>query len=242
MREKYLAVSVPVFTEEGNLKPLVEQICAALHDLPKSFEILLIDDGSNDGSFNEMVACQEDHPELRIIKLDKNSGQSEALVAGIRSAKSELIATLDADLQNDPADIARLLQEMGDYDMICGYRANRQDNWWRRFCSRVANSFRRMICPDPVRDTGCSLKLFKAEVFEHAPFFRGSHRFLATLAEAGGFSVTETAVNHRPRSCGVTKYGAWGRLKRSFVDLFGMSWLVNRRIRARVAKEVPPRA
>ena len=239
--EKYLSVVVPFYNESGNIKPLVEQISAALEKLDKPWEIVLVDDGSTDKSFQEALDCQENHPQLRILQLNQNSGQSEAMIAGIRLAHGELIATLDADLQNDPADIPKLLDELGDNDMICGYRAKRQDNWWRRFCSKVANTFRRMICPDPVRDTGCSLKLFKAEVFRYAPFFRGGHRFLATLAEAGGFKVTETAVNHRARTCGVTKYGAWGRLKRSFVDLFGMSWLVSRRIRAKVAKEAKAR-
>lgn len=234
----HISVVVPFYNEKGNITPLVEQISSALSETDKTFEIVLVDDASTDGSFDEAVECTKTHKELRILQLNVNSGQSEAIIAGIRNANGLLVATLDADLQNDPADIPLLLENMGDFDMICGYRAKRNDNWWRRLCSKIANWVRRMICPDPVRDTGCSLKLFKKEIYDFAPYFRGGHRFLATLAVAQGYTVTEMAVKHHARTCGVTKYGAWGRLKKSFFDLFGMSWLMSRRIRAKVAKEV----
>ena len=156
-----ISVVVPFYNEKGNITPLVEQISKALTGTENSFEIILIDDASTDDSFDEAVQCVKEHKELRVLQLNENSGQSEAIITGIRHANGRLITTLDADLQNDPADIPKLLENLGEFDMICGYRAKRNDNWWRRFCSKIANWFRRMICPDPVRDTGCSLKLFK---------------------------------------------------------------------------------
>ncbi len=232
----FLSVVVPFYNEKDNLVGLAREIERALAEASFAWEMIFVDDGSEDGGRDVLLAELGDRPNLRIVVLDGNFGQSDAMYAGIEAARGCVVATLDADGQNDPADIPRLLDTMRETgaDMVCGYRARRRDGFVKRLSSRIANSVRRAICPDPVRDTGCSLKVFKRECIVGGPFFHGAHRFMATLAQMRGFKVCEAPVSHRPREHGVSKYGVLDRLCRTVPDLLGMRWLVSRRLRYRV--------
>ena len=170
----------------------------------------------------------------RRLTLDGNHGQSAALAAGVRATTAPVIVTLDADLQNDPADIPALLAALEGVDLVAGYRACRRDSTWRRFCSRVANGVRNAIMESPIRDSGCSLKACRRAGLDAIPWFHGCHRLLATLLVAYGFRIREIPVNHRPRRFGRSKYTARNRAFRALRDLFGVRWLADRRLRYHV--------
>jgi glycosyltransferase involved in cell wall biosynthesis len=197
-----LSVVIPLFNEEDNIAPLCEEVRAALEGLP--FEIVLVDDKSTDQTLTRIPRL----PEIRVIEFEKNTGQSAAMYAGIHAAKGEIIALMDGDRQNDPADMPEL--ERG-FDLVCGYRANRQDSLSKKITSRIANAVRSRFTKDGVRDTGCTLKVMRAECREALLPFYGMHRFIPALIKGMGYRITEMAVNHRPRVAGVSKYGFGNR-------------------------------
>ena len=233
-----LSAVVPVYDERENLAPLVQELRRALEALGIDFEILLVDDGSRDGSFEVLTQLAGRVPELRVLRLDANRGQSAALCAGFAAARGDAIVTLDGDLQNDPADIARLLGQLAESDMVAGVRRERHDGWLRRASSRVANAVRSAVLGDGVVDTGCSLKLFRRELAAGFPRFAGMHRFLPALVQIQGGRVVQLPVNHRPRRSGCSKYGIGNRLFRGLVDLGGVFWLQRRALRSRVAQQI----
>jgi len=192
---------------------LLAEIAKALDGKGWTYEIVAVDDGSSDRSLEVLRQQQSKYPTLRVITFEKNSGQTAALDAGWRNARGKFVVSLDADLQNDPADIPRMMQELAKSgaDMVIGVRVNRQDTWSRKMQSKIGNSVRNWITGDRITDTGCSLKLARREAIEPVRLFTGMHRFLPTLVRYAGFKVIETPVNHRPRQFGVSKYGAMNR-------------------------------
>ena len=223
-----VSVVIPAFNEEENLEPLAALIRSTMDATGRAYEVIFIDDGSTDGSRAILEGLSARDARVRIASLDRNMGQSAALVAGFRLARGSLLVTLDADLQNDPRDIPLLLDALGDHDMVSGVRQGRREGWRRRWASRIANTVRRRALGDGIQDVGCSLKVYRADVVAHLPGFDGLHRFLPALVLREGGSVREVPVSHGPRRFGVSKYSIAGRLRRGLVDLAGVAWLCHR--------------
>jgi dolichol-phosphate mannosyltransferase len=238
-----LSLVIPIYNERESLTPLVTEIGAALRG--RSYEIVAVDDGSTDGSLDLLRTLKRrderggDHPELHIVALERNAGQTAAFAAGFRAARGRVVVTLDADLQNDPADIPALIDalERTGATVVAGYRAARRDTPWKRLQSRIANGVRNWLNRETIRDTGCSLKAFRADAVRGLPLFNGMHRFLPTLIKMHGGTVAEVPVRHRPRRFGVTKYGMWNRVFRSLADAFAVRWMQRRALRYRVREE-----
>jgi len=228
------SVVVPVFNEEGNVGPLLDEIKTALLPLGKPFEVLFVDDASIDGT---VAALEElaDGSVLRVIRHQLNSGQSAAVASGFRFASGAIIGTLDGDGQNNPADLPEFFKiiENGEADCVCGVRSRRNDSWVRKISSRVANSFRNGITGDDVRDSGCGIRAMRKGCLAEIPVFNGMHRFLPSILRFQGFSVQEREVSHRPRLQGVSKYGIHNRLWRGIVDCFAIRWYRKRAISAK---------
>jgi dolichol-phosphate mannosyltransferase len=225
-----LSVVIPVYNEAENILPLVEQLRVALAGWAGPVEFLFVDDGSTDGSLDALRQAQAGDGRLRIAHLRRNLGQTAAMAAGFRLARGQAVVTLDGDLQNDPAEIPRLVALLKDWDVVCGVRARRDDNWWKRISSRLANGFRNWATRDDIIDTGCTLKAFRHEGLERLELYQGLHRFLPTLLKMRGCRVTQVPVNHRPRLHGRTKYGTWSRLVKGLADVWAVRWMQKNRI------------
>lgn len=224
-----VSVVVPVFNEEDNLPILQSELRAALAGL--DHEIIFVDDGSTDHSADKI----ERAPNVRILRFEKNTGQSAALYAGVKAARGQTIVLIDSDLQNDPADISRLLAEISrGADLVCGYRAQRKDTFGKRLTSRIANLVRSRFTKDYVRDTGCTLKAMRRECADTLVPFKGMHRFIPALVRGAGYQLIEIPVNHRPRRFGQTKYGFGSRAVRATMDMFGVRWLLSRRLNYKI--------
>ena len=234
-----LSIVFPVFNEEENVPILLDEIVTALHGQPWSYEMIAVDDGSVDRSREILQQSRAKYPNLRVLTFERNSGQTAALDAGWRAAKGTHVVSLDADLQNDPADIPRMMRllEQSHADMIIGVRVNRQDTFARKIQSRIGNSVRNWITGDQITDTGCSLKLVKRSAIERVALYNGMHRFLPTLVRMQGHKVIETPVNHRPRKYGVSKYGAMNRAMRGLVDCFAVRWMSKRMLTYKLKDE-----
>lgn len=230
-----LSVVAPAYNEQESIGDFVAEMCEVLGATGAPYELICVDDGSSDDTWQTLLGLRARFPTLRPAALEKNSGQSAALAAGVSIARGAFIGLIDADMQNDPADLAKMLQmltERSDLDCFVGVRAERRDNWLRRISSRIANAVGEWITGEAIRDAGCAVKVCRAEVLKRVGFFRGAHRFLATLVKMEGGRVEELLVNHRPRQKGVSKYGSG--LGRTFValrDAFGVRWLMDRKIR-----------
>jgi glycosyltransferase involved in cell wall biosynthesis len=221
-----LSVVVPVFNEEGSLPVLHQEIVAALEPAGIDFEVLYVDDCSSDGSLGVMKRLWEQDPRVRIVKFKRNSGQTAAMAAGFDRARGELVATLDGDLQNDPADIPRMISilEQG-YDIVAGWRRRREDGFvLRRLPSRLANRLISLISGVRIHDTGCTLKIFRSALVRSLSIYADQHRFLPVLSVGSGARVTETVVNHRARRYGHSKYGL-SRATRVLLDLLSIKLL-----------------
>lgn len=231
-----ISVVIPVFNERECLPALLGEIRAALDNGRYSYEVLLVDDGSVDGSSELIDEAAAQDRRLVPVHFLRNAGQTAAFAAGFRRARGRVVVTIDADGQNPPAEIPRLLDAMVDgVDVVAGYRANRRDTGWRRFQSRFANDVRNRLTHETIRDTGCSLKAFRAEYVKAIPLFTGMHRFLPTLCRmVGATRVVEVPVQHRERQGGVSKYGMWNRIFRSLLDLLAVRWMQRRWIRYEV--------
>lgn len=220
-----VSVIVPVFNEEENVPILQSELTSALAGL--DYEIIFVDDGSSDRTV-ERIALG---PGIRVLRFEKNAGQSAALYAGLGSARGATAVLIDGDLQNDPADISRLLAEIErGADLVCGYRSQRKDTFVKRATSRVANFVRSRFTKDGVRDTGCTLKAMRRECIGALLPFKGMHRFIPALTKGAGYRLVEIPVNHRPRQFGRSKYGLGNRAVRATVDMFGVRWLLSRRL------------
>jgi len=234
-----LSVVFPVYNEEENVPILLREIAAAIDGRGWTYEIVAVDDGSTDGSLEVLRAGRAAYPTLRVLALEKNSGQTAALDAAWRSARGRMVVSLDADLQNDPADIPAMVKKLEETrsDMVIGVRVNRQDTWSRKMQSRIGNGVRNWITGDQITDTGCSLKLVKREAIDRVRLFTGMHRFLPTLIRYAGYKVVEMPVNHRPRQFGVSKYGAMNRAFRGLADCFAVRWMGTRMLKYDVREE-----
>lgn len=228
-----LSVVFPVYNEEENIPHLLREIAAAVDGRGWTYEIVAVDDGSSDRSLEVLRASRVQYPALRVLALAKNSGQTAALDAAWRAARGRMLVSLDADLQNDPADIPHMVGKLEETksDMVIGVRVNRQDTWSRRMQSRIGNGVRNWITGDQITDTGCSLKLVKREAIDRVRLFTGMHRFLPTLVRYAGYKVVEMPVNHRPRQFGVSKYGAMNRAFRGLADCFAVRWMGTRMLK-----------
>jgi len=227
-----ISVVIPLFNEEDNMATLQGELHAALRGL--KYEIVFVDDGSRDCTVQRV----ESRPEVRLLQFEKNAGQSAAMHAGINAARGAVIVLLDGDLQNDPADIPKLLAEIDKgADLVCGYRARRKDTILKRITSRVANFVRSRFTKDGVRDTGCTLKAMRGECRVALPLFYGMHRFIPALIKGAGYRLVEIPVNHRPRVAGVSKYGLGNRAIKATVDMVGVRWLLSRQVRYKIKNE-----
>jgi dolichol-phosphate mannosyltransferase len=224
---------VPAYNERENVVPLFDELRESLARVGRSWEIVLVDDGSHDGTAEWAVRESARDPRVVAVLLAGNHGQSAAIAAGLRHARGAVIVTLDADLQNDPADLPRLLAALESADVVSGVRAERHDDWLRRVSSRIANGVRRGVLGDPLTDIGCSFKAYRREALEGIPLFTGAHRFLPALCMFRGARLVEIPLSHRPRRHGQSKYGVGNRLWRGLYDLIGVRWLKSRMLRYR---------
>jgi len=224
-----LSVVIPIYNEQETVMALLDRLAETFEPLTVTFEVVMVDDGSTDRTQSMLVEQKKTRPWLRIIALDCNHGQTCAMAAGFKHARADIIATLDADLQNDPAEIPRLMEMLGeDCDMVTGWRVKRDDPWIRLVSTRVANTVRNRLSGETIHDSACSLKVYKRKCVENLAFFNGMHRFMPTLVKMQGFSVKEVPVTHSARYAGQAKYGMWNRVFRAFIDLLAVRWMKKR--------------
>ncbi len=237
---KPLSIVIPIYNEEACLNDLLREVMAVVGCDPRRVEILVVDDGSTDGTPRILRRWQQECRALRVLTFAANAGQSAAMAAGFRAASMDHVVAMDGDGQSDPADIPRLAALLDEYPVVCGYRTRRHDTWSKRWGSKLANAVRRRVTGDRIIDIGCSLKAFHRRPLQDIPYFEGSHRFLPVLLAMQGCSITQIPVHHRPRSGGTSKYSNWGRLRRTWIDLLGVRWLQNRTLRYLVREDSRP--
>jgi dolichol-phosphate mannosyltransferase len=226
-----LSIIVPVFNEGDNVLPMAEQVAAAMQQSPIPYELVFVDDASTDATWQKVLEARKADSRVRGLRHARNSGQSAAVWTGIRGTQSPLLATLDGDLQNDPADLPRMLAELERVDFVCGKRLKRNDTFVRRASSKIARAVRTRALKSDFQDTGCAIRVFKRATVQDLMPFNGIHRFLPILAQASGAKTIEVPVNHRQRVAGVSKYGVWNRVWRGMFDLIGVNWYLKRRLR-----------
>ncbi len=238
-----LTLVAPVRNEQENLGPLYARV-VEIFDGRLPFEFVLVDDGSTDRSIEIIRELAARDPRVRGVIFERNCGQTAAMAAGIRAARAPVVATLDADMQNDPGDIPAMLALLPGHDAVVGFRMKRMDTAVRRWSSKLANRIRNRVTHDSVRDTGCSLKVFRTEAIQSIPLFEGMHRFLPTLLRYHGYDVIEHGVSHHPRTAGTSKYGLRNRAWRATKDLIAVAWMRQRAIRIPIREviEAPGRA
>jgi dolichol-phosphate mannosyltransferase len=234
-----LSFVIPCYNESGNLRELVAALQAACAPLRLTFEFVITDDCSRDDSWSVLRELAAANPAVRAQRFARNCGQSAALWAGLQAARGRYLVTLDADLQNDPRDLPRLLEPLRQYDCVCGSRveSRRQgDSWLRVVSSRIANAVRNRLSGETISDAGCNYRAFKRECIADLKFFKGMHRFLPTLLKIEGYSVTEVPISHRPRFAGRSNYGVWNRLFASLADLLAVRWMKKRMFKCQIAE------
>jgi len=233
-----LSIVIPVRNEVDNVPRLADEIDAAFAGYPDPWEAIWVDDGSDDGTLPALKLLHGRNPAHQYVALVRSSGQSAALSVGIEHARGHVVATLDGDLQNDPAELPRLIRllDRGTADMVTGVRTGRRDDFVRRVSSKIANSFRNFVTGDRIQDVGCSLRAFYRDCVADVPVFNGMHRFLPTLVRMHGFHVVEVPVGHRPRRYGRTKYGLHNRLWRGIADCLAVRWMQARAVNPVVAQ------
>jgi len=231
-----ISVVIPAYDEAESLPDCVREVRGILGRIGRRFEIIVVDDGSRDATFGVLRGMKGEAPELRAIRLGRHSGQTAAMAAGFRAARAPIVITMDADGQNDPADIPAILEGLKIWDAVCGVRVRRADSWLKRVSSRIANGIRNLLTGERWRDVGCSLKGYRRGFLGALPLFDGMHRFLPTLLTLAGARVTEVPVNHRPRRRGRSKYNIRNRLFVSLRDLFAVRWMRRRWLRYEVAE------
>ena len=228
-----ISVVVPLFNEEESIGVLQKELSEALKE--RDYEIIFVDDGSVDRTAERI----ETAPNIRLIRFEKNSGQSAAIYAGLTATRGGTLVIIDGDLQNDPADIPKLLAEIArGADLVCGYRVKRRDTLVKRATSRIANTVRSRYTKDGVRDTGCTLKAMRCECVSTLLPFKGMHRFIPALVKAAGYRLVEVPVNHRARRFGQSKYGLGNRALRASIDMFGVRWLLSRRLNYKIREKM----
>lgn len=219
---------IPVYNEEGNIKPLYKELKKVANTIASSYEIIFVDDASYDNSLNEIKELALIDNNVKYISFLKNRGQSAALYAGFQKAEKSVIITMDADLQNDPEDLIHMIKLYGEYDMVNGWRKNRQDTISKKIGSKIGNFIRNKLTKETIHDSGCSLKIMNARMLKKIKMFRGLHRFLPTLMRLEGAKVVEVPVNHRKRKVGVSKYNNINRAIEGLYDLIAVRWMIKR--------------
>jgi len=234
-----VSVVLPIYNEESCIDGVLDELCSVLDArLGRPYEVLAVNDGSSDGTPGLLRAQAARRKNLRVLHLVPNAGQSAAFCAGFRAARGCIVVTLDADGQNDPADIPAVVARIGaDVDCCCGYRARRMDTASKRWGSKLANAVRNRALGEAIIDTGCSVKAFKVEFVRSLQPWDGLHRFFASYVTMQGGRIVQIPVNHRPRSAGTSKYTNWRRLQKTIRDLKGVAWLKSRTRRHAVTEE-----
>jgi dolichol-phosphate mannosyltransferase len=230
VEDPFLSLVIPCYNEQENVDVLLDRVNGAMSLLDRPFEVLLIDDGSTDSTPELLRQGMVKYPWLRVLRMAKNGGQSAAFEAGFAAARGQVIATIDADLQNDPEEIPRLVPMLDEHkvDMITGWRKDRKDTNFRRWQSRQANRIRNWVTEETVVDSASSLKVYRAHAVKGMKLFRGAHRYFPTLVKMRGYTVHETPVKHSPRHAGTAKYGFGNRAFVGIYDLIGVRWLKKR--------------
>lgn len=231
-----LTLVVPIYNEEDNMKTLEKVLCDYLPNALVPTCVLFVNDGSRDDSLSYIKDICEAHEDFYYISLARNGGLSAAMKAGIDSTYSPYVGYMDADMQTTPEDLNLLLQDIEDYELVMGIRANRKDTVFKKLQSKIANGFRRMMTNDGVQDTGCPLKIMHTEYAKRIPFFTGMHRFLPALILLQDGRIKQIPVRHFPRTAGVSKYHLWNRLVSPFMDCFAYRWMKKRYINYKVAQ------
>jgi glycosyltransferase involved in cell wall biosynthesis len=227
----FLSLVIPAFNEQEVVPELLARVAASLDRVGKPYEVIIVDDGSTDSTPKLLDDAMISRPWLRVVRMSKNGGQSAAFDAGFKAARGQIIATIDADLQNDPEEIPRLVPMLDGYDMITGWRQKRKDSAFRLIQTRIANRVRNWISQETINDSASSLKLYKRHCLEGIQLYTGMHRFMPTLVKMRGYTVLETPVKHSPRFAGTAKYGFRNRALRAFVDLLAVRWMKKRYLR-----------
>lgn len=222
------SVVVPVYNEKDNISILHEKISSVFERLGEEYEILYVDDNSDDGSLEILNSISSGSGMVKVLSLAKRGGQSCALYAGFLNSAGRWIVMMDADLQNDPADIINMTDFKKDSDFITGIRSERADGWLKRASSSVARKIRQAVLKDSIQDVGCSLRMFRRDIIRNMVFFRNFHRFFAPLVQSSGWRVKQVQVSHSRRHSGKTKYGTWDRAVAGIADLGGVLWLQKR--------------
>jgi glycosyltransferase involved in cell wall biosynthesis len=235
-----LSVVLPVYNEEDNLPVLWPELRAVLDGLQIDYEIVFVDDGSHDRSADIVRSFRDIDPRVRLVRLKENAGETAATDAGFKASRGRWVVVMDADLQNDPSDIPRMLRELARWDAVTGWRVRRGDgdSFVRRLSSRVANRVRNRISDDTIQDSGCTFRAFRRECLRGLVLYRGFHRFVPTLLRMRGYRVFEMPVNHRPRRFGQSKYGVMNRAFVAFADLLVVRWMKSRMLRYEVAEDL----
>lgn len=228
---------IPVYDEEENLPLLYEEINKVCAVLPNDYEIVLVDDYSRDKSLEIIRELAQKDNHVKYIAFAKNTGQSAALYAGFQYASGDIIITMDADLQNDPADIPEMLKLFGEYDMVNGWRFNRRDTLSKRIASKFGNAVRNAVIHEDIHDTGCSLKIMRASMLKRVKMYKGLHRFLPAMMRLEGAKVVEMKVNHRHRQFGVSKYTNLKRGVEALYDLICVRWMMKRNLKIAVREQ-----
>lgn len=232
-----LSVVIPVYNEEENLPILWPEIREVLAPLGLSYEVIFVDDGSQDRSAEVVREFQAADSRVRLIRFKVNAGETAANDAGLKAARGRHVVTMDADLQNDPHDIPRLLSALREWDAATGWRVRRDDPWIKRISSRIANAVRNAVSREAIRDSGCTFRAFRRECLRGLVLYRGFHRFIPTLLRMQGYRVVEVPVNHRPRRFGTSKYGIRNRAFSAFRDLLVVRWMQDRQLNYQITED-----
>lgn len=233
-----LSIVLPVHNEAGNLEELLNRLQEVLRGLGNPYEIIFVDDGSTDGSFEVLRKLHASHPYLKVIRFKKNCGETAALDAGFKRAQGQVVVAMDSDLQSDPKDIPALLEKLKDHDVAWGIRAERKDTLARRMVSWGGNILRSKLMGDSPTDAGSPLRAMRKEVVEKIRLFKGLHRFYPTLCRIEGFRVAEVPIAHYPRKSGQSKYNIRNRLFKFIIDLLAVKWMQSRRLDYEVLEEL----
>lgn len=231
-----LSIVVPIYNERDNVDALVNRVRSTLDGAGRSWEMLAVDDGSNDGSGERLDELAAGEERLKVLHFRENCGQSAGLDAGFEHARGRLVALLDADLQTYPEDLPKLIDllENEGVDAVVGIRAERHDSGWKRFSSRFANGVRNWLTREDIRDTGCPIKVFRADAIRQVKIFTGMHRFLPTLLRMEGYTIKQIPVRHTERTAGKSKYGTWDRAFSGLRDALAVRWMQDRRMKWRL--------
>jgi len=238
--EIFFSVVIPAYNEEENIPLLVEEVTTALNGLNEKWELIIVNDSSSDNTLSVLLHHVSKCPQLKVLSLKQRSGQTAALDCGLRNAKGKYIATLDADLQNDPCDINKMLDLIisDKCDMVSGWRKERNDPWIRLVSTRIANNVRNWLTNEHIHDSASGIKVFRRECISKIKLYNGLHRFLPTLVKMEGYRVNEVPVHHRPRHAGTAKYGVLNRVFKALRDTFAIRWMQKRQFNYEMDKNI----